>query len=65
MGTNQLPKPPIKVGITIKKIIKKAWAVIRKKINIEKQALGVTTQGVSAPLTTLGVALYGVALYRA
>ena len=24
---NQLPKPPIKIGITIKKIIKKAWAV--------------------------------------
>lgn len=26
-GTNQLPKPPIKIGITIKKIIIKAWAV--------------------------------------
>lgn len=26
-GTNQLPKPPIIAGITIKKIIKKAWAV--------------------------------------
>lgn len=26
-GTNQLPKPPIKIGITIKKIITKAWAV--------------------------------------
>lgn len=26
-GTNQLPKPPIKAGITIKKIIIKAWAV--------------------------------------
>ena len=29
IGTNQLPKPPIKIGITIKKIIKKAWAVIK------------------------------------
>jgi hypothetical protein len=27
IGTNQLPKPPIKIGITIKKIIKKACAV--------------------------------------
>ena len=27
IGTNQLPKPPIKTGITIKKIIKKACAV--------------------------------------
>lgn len=26
-GINQLPKPPIIVGITIKKIIIKAWAV--------------------------------------
>lgn len=26
-GTNQLPKPPIMIGITIKKIITKAWAV--------------------------------------
>jgi hypothetical protein len=26
-GTNQLPKPPIMMGITIKKIITKAWAV--------------------------------------
>ena len=26
-GTNQLPKPPIITGITIKKIIKNAWAV--------------------------------------
>ena len=26
-GTNQLPKHPIKIGITIKKIITKAWAV--------------------------------------
>jgi len=26
-GNNQLPKPPIKIGITIKKIIIKAWAV--------------------------------------
>jgi len=26
-GTNQLPNPPIKTGITIKKIIIKAWAV--------------------------------------
>jgi len=27
IGTNQLPKPPINKGITIKKIITKAWAV--------------------------------------
>jgi len=27
-GTNQLPKPPIRIGITMKKIIKIAWAVI-------------------------------------
>ena len=26
-GVNQLPKPPIKVGITKKKIMTKAWAV--------------------------------------
>jgi len=26
-GTNQLPKPPIIIGITIKKIITNAWAV--------------------------------------
>lgn len=26
-GTNQFPKQPIKIGITIKKIITKAWAV--------------------------------------
>lgn len=26
-GTNQLPKPPIRAGITMKKIITKAWAV--------------------------------------
>lgn len=26
-GTNQFPKPPIMIGITIKKIITKAWAV--------------------------------------
>ena len=28
MGTNQLPNPPIMIGITIKKIIIKAWAVM-------------------------------------
>ena len=27
-GTKKLPNPPIKAGITIKKIIIKAWAVI-------------------------------------
>lgn len=27
IGTNQLPKPPIMIGITIKKIMTKAWAV--------------------------------------
>lgn len=26
-GISQLPKPPIEIGITIKKIITKAWAV--------------------------------------
>jgi len=26
-GSNQLPNPPIMIGITIKKIIIKAWAV--------------------------------------
>lgn len=26
-GTNQLPKPPIIIGITMKKIITNAWAV--------------------------------------
>ena len=26
-GSNQFPNPPIKTGITIKKIITKAWAV--------------------------------------
>jgi hypothetical protein len=26
-GTSQLPKQPIKIGITMKKIIIKAWAV--------------------------------------
>jgi hypothetical protein len=28
-GTSQLPNPPIIIGITIKKIIMKAWAVTR------------------------------------
>lgn len=28
-GRNQLPKPPIKTGMTIKKIIRKAWAVTK------------------------------------
>jgi hypothetical protein len=27
IGTNQFPNPPIIIGITIKKIIIKAWAV--------------------------------------
>lgn len=27
IGTNQLPNPPIIIGITMKKIITKAWAV--------------------------------------
>jgi len=27
IGTNQLPKPPINTGITMKKIIMNAWAV--------------------------------------
>jgi hypothetical protein len=33
IGTNQLPKPPIKIGITIKKIIKNACAVIKTLYN--------------------------------
>lgn len=28
-GTNQLPKKPIRIGITIKKIMIKAWAVTK------------------------------------
>jgi hypothetical protein len=28
-GRSQFPNPPIKIGITIKKIIKKAWAVTK------------------------------------
>ncbi len=27
-GTNQLPKPPIRIGLTLKKILRKACAVI-------------------------------------
>jgi hypothetical protein len=27
-GTNQLPKPPINAGISVKKIIVRPWAVI-------------------------------------
>jgi hypothetical protein len=27
IGTNQFPNPPIKIGMTMKKIIKNAWAV--------------------------------------
>jgi hypothetical protein len=27
-GTSQLPNPPIRIGITMKKIITKAWAVM-------------------------------------
>ena len=29
IGTNQLPKPPIAVGMTKKNIIKKAWLVTK------------------------------------
>lgn len=29
MGTSQFPKPPIMIGITMKKIIIKAWAVTK------------------------------------
>lgn len=29
IGTNQLPNPPINIGITKKKIIKNAWAVTK------------------------------------
>ena len=32
-GTNQLPKPPIKIGITIKKIIKNACPVTKTLYN--------------------------------
>ena len=28
-GTNQFPNPPTQTGITMKKIIRKAWAVTR------------------------------------
>lgn len=28
IGTNQLPKPPIRIGLTLKKILRNAWAVI-------------------------------------
>jgi len=28
-GISQLPKPPIEIGITMKKIITKAWAVTK------------------------------------
>ena len=28
-GINQLPKPPMEMGMTIKKIITKAWAVTK------------------------------------
>jgi hypothetical protein len=28
-GTSQFPKPPIKIGITMKKIIRKPWAVTK------------------------------------
>jgi hypothetical protein len=28
-GTNQFPNPPIKIGITMKKIIKNPWAVTK------------------------------------
>ena len=31
-GTNQFPNPPIMIGITIKKIITKAWAVTLRLI---------------------------------
>lgn len=34
-GTNKLPKPPIKTGITKKKIIKKACAVINTLYNCQ------------------------------
>jgi hypothetical protein len=33
IGTNQLPKPPIAVFITKKKIIKNAWDVIKTLYN--------------------------------
>jgi hypothetical protein len=28
-GTNQFPNPPVRIDITIKKIITKAWAVTK------------------------------------
>jgi hypothetical protein len=28
IGTRTLPKPPIRIGLTLKKILRKAWAVI-------------------------------------
>jgi hypothetical protein len=33
IGTNQLPKPPIAVGITKKKIMRKAWEVTKTLYN--------------------------------
>jgi hypothetical protein len=33
IGTNQLPKPPIAVGITKKKIIRNAWLVTKTLYN--------------------------------
>jgi len=37
-GTNQLPKPPIKIGITKKKIIKKACAVTNTLYNCQLES---------------------------
>jgi len=43
-GTNQLPKPPINVGITMKKIINMAWPVTitlyKWWLNSKKRLLG-------------------------
>ena len=33
-GTNQIRKPPIMIGITIKKIITKAWAVAMTLVDL-------------------------------
>lgn len=42
-GISQLPKPPIEIGITMKKIITKAWAVTRTLYKCSSPRKGPTT----------------------
>lgn len=42
-GISQLPKPPIEIGITIKKIMMKAWAVTRTLYKCSSPRKGPTT----------------------